>query len=143
MFRGNSIYSVKDTSPVIGDKIAFSKPLFKRFNNDEGWHLVGFDLIKGTIIDYSPDKKAFHVDRSARYQIGRYVWIKAETFQKYGFYRKPWRHPLERELALRNMLNPVASYEYPMAMPTFQFATYPTIKPEVRPSRPVLVLTAH
>lgn len=143
MFRGNSIYCVKDRFPVVGDKIAFSKPLYKKFSNEDHWHLVGFDLIKGTIIDYNAEKRSFYIDRSARYQMGRYLWIKAETFQKYGFYRKHWRHPLERELAMKNMLAPQPIHNYPMPMASFQYATYPTPKPEIRPTRPVLVLTAH
>lgn len=142
MFRGNSVYSVKEQSLVVGDHVAFTKNLFKQFP-DAGWHFVGYEIIKGKVIDMTADGSLIRLDRSARYEMNRFIWVKLETMLKNGLYRRPWRHPLTRELEMKRFKEahkPRESIiEYTIAPPQVSFYSdgYNRLRP-----RPVLTLTS-
>lgn len=129
MFRGDGIYSIKERFPQVGDRIAFSKPIYKEFPG-MGWHLIGFDLVKGKVIDQNVNRQMIFIDRSARYTLNRFIWVKLETLKRSGCWRKPWKDESERQPPLA----PAGA----TTIPTPSFGMYPPPKRE----RPVLVLTA-
>lgn len=108
-------YSVNERTPCVGDDFVSFQKKFTMNVDGTQYRFDGVYPLYGRVIDMTYDGKMFLIEVN-RIKPGeeKRRWMRKEALMPYT--RCQWKHPLERELALKRMNEVISQQKHPYRM---------------------------